>query len=255
MSSDVNIGLKMKKIIPLLLAIITPIVFAQQNQVSSIQNLEHEIENISLPDDVPQLNFNINDSKKSVGLGVIYSLLLPGMGELYADAYNVGKYFTIAEGVLWGTLIGMNVYADWQEDNYISYAQTHAGINSENKDESYFSTISQYNSIELYNDEKALERNFKDMYDPNKYFWKWNTTEERKIYRDMWTSTEQTRNNTRFIIGGLILNRIASAINAVRLVNSYNNRLEEELSWNFSVGFSNSPTLPTSLNFNFTAAF
>ncbi len=40
-------------------------------------------------------------SKKSVGLAAIYSLLLPGMGELYAEGFSSGKYFLIAEGVLW----------------------------------------------------------------------------------------------------------------------------------------------------------
>ncbi|MCK7525624.1 MAG: hypothetical protein MZV64_52480 [Ignavibacteriales bacterium] len=49
----------------------------------------------------------------------------------------------------------------------------------------------------------------------------------------------------RFVVGGLILNRLISAINAARLVSSYNKRLEEEVSWNFSVGFMNAPNLPT----------
>jgi hypothetical protein len=247
--------MKMKKIILLLLIAISSFAFAQKKQTISIQNLAYEINSISSSDSVSQLNFKLADSKKSVGLGVIYSLLLPGMGELYANAYDVGKYFTIADGVLWGTFIGMNIYANWQETNYKSYAETRAGISNENKDETYYATISQYSSIDSYNDEKALERNFDEMYDRDFYFWKWNTTEERQEYRDMWTSSEQTRNDTRFIIGGLILNRVASAINAARLVTSYNNRLEEELSWNFSVGFVNRPTLPTSISFNFTANF
>ncbi len=242
-----------KKIFPLIL--FPFLTFAQQIKPVSFQQMENEIKSIPYPDEKSQLSFNTADSKKSVGLGVIYSLLLPGMGELYADAYDIGKYFTIADGALWSAFAGMSIYANWQEDNYISYAETRAGINSVDKDENYFATISQYNSIESYNDEKALERNFDAMYDPDKYFWKWSSTEERREYREMWTSTEQTKNDTRFIIGGLILNRIASAINAARLVTSYNNRLDEELSWNFSVGFSNALNLPTSINFNFTSSF
>ena len=243
-----------KQFFPLLLILVSSLVFSQQYQTISIQNLEHEINSLPISAD-SQLNFNLEDSKKSVGLGVIYSLLLPGMGELYADAYDIGKYFTIADGVLWGTFIGMNFHANWQENNYKSYAESRAGISNENKDENYYATIGEYNSIDSYNDEKALERNFEDMYDPNFYFWKWGANDERKTYRDMWTSSEQTKNDIRFIIGGLILNRVASAINAARLVTSYNNRLEEELSWNFSVGFENKPPLPTSLNFNFTTSF
>jgi hypothetical protein len=202
------------------------------------------------------INSFVVSEKKSVGLGIIYSLLLPGMGELYADSYSSGKYFTIADGVLWGTLIGMNAYSNWQEDNYKTYAASTAGvINDANKDEDFYANIGDYTSVYSYNDQKALERNFDEMYDEETYFWKWNTTDERRTYRDMWNSSETASNNIRFVVGGLILNRVISAINAARLVSSYNSRLEEEVSWNFSVGFMNQPNLPTSLTFNVQKSF
>ncbi|KAA0236677.1 MAG: hypothetical protein EDM72_16035, partial [Chlorobiota bacterium] len=59
----------------------------------------------------------------------------------------------------------------------------------------------------------------------------------------------------RFVVGGLILNRLVSAINAARMVSAYNNNLEEEVSWNFSVGFMSVPNLPTSLAFNVQKSF
>jgi hypothetical protein len=71
----------------------------------------------------------------------------------------------------------------------------------------------------------------------------------------MWTSSEQTYNDLRFVVGAMILNRVVSAINAVRLVSAYNNRLEEELSWNVSVGIKHTVNLPTSLNINFQKTF
>jgi len=188
-------------------------------------------------------------------LGIVYSLLLPGMGELYADSYGTGKYFTIADGILWGTLIGMSAYSNWQEDSYKSYAATRAGVINENKDEDYYANIGDYTSVYTYNDQKALERNFDEMYDEETNFWKWSSTEERRSYRDMWNSSETASNNIRFVVGGLILNRVISAINAARSVSAYNKRLEEEVSWNFSVGFMNQPNLPTSLSFNVQKSF
>jgi hypothetical protein len=41
------------------------------------------------------------------------------MGELYAESYTSGKYFTIAEGALWGVFIGMNSYANWQRIEFV----------------------------------------------------------------------------------------------------------------------------------------
>jgi hypothetical protein len=242
------------KLISILLLLSSTILFSQTDDQKSIQELKYSIKNSeeNFQESDLVLNSNLSNDKKSVGLGIVYSLLLPGMGELYADAYNTGKYFTIADGILWGTLIGMSAYSGWQEDNYKTYAASNGDvINDGIKDEDFYANIGDYTSVYSYNDQKALERNFAEMYDEEAYFWKWNTTDERRTYRDMWNSSEQANNNIRFVVGGLILNRIISAINAARLVSSYNSRLEEEVSWNFSVGFMYQPNLPTSISLNF----
>jgi hypothetical protein len=218
----------------------------KQKAISEISQINEFDQQIAL-DDVKQ--------KKSTGLAIVYSLLLPGMGELYADAYDSGVYFTVADGVLWGTYIGMNVYGNWQKDRYISYAQTNADITTENKDDDYYATISEYLSIDQYNNQKAFERNFDEMYDTEQYFWKWNTSEERKTYRDMWVSSEQTLNDVRFVVWGLLLNRVISAINAVRLVSRYNNNLSQEVGWNVSLGVQNLPNRSASYNLNFITSF
>lgn len=234
------------------------VLFSQTESARSIQELKHSIKDSEVGFVESPLSFNAyaNDEKKSVGLGIIYSLLLPGMGELYADAYGTGKYFTIADGILWGTLVGMNVYSNWQEDNYKTYAASTAGvINDSFKDEEFYANIGDYTSVYTYNNQKALERKFDEMYDEQTYFWKWNNTDDRRTYRDMWNSSETANNNIRFVVGGLILNRLISAINAARLVSSYNSKLQEEVSWNFSVGFMSLPNLPTSLTLNVQRSF
>jgi len=245
------------KLFPLILLLSSTILFSQTDEYKSIQELKNTVKNSDENIQTASINLNSNFSneKKSVGLGILYSLLLPGMGELYADSYGTGKYFTIADGILWGTLIGMSAYSNWQEDSYKSYAATRAGVINENKDEDYYANIGDYTSVYSYNDQKALERNFDEMYDEETSFWKWSSTEERRSYRDMWNSSETASNNIRFVVGGLILNRVISAINAARSVSAYNKRLEEEVSWYFSVGFMNQPNLPTSLSFNVQKSF
>ncbi|MCG6913713.1 hypothetical protein LJE86_07325 [bacterium BMS3Abin03] len=241
----------------LILLILATAVFAQQRKTLSTLDLEQEFKNpINSPGiSVNQNSFEIPAEKKSPGLAILYSFLLPGMGELYANNYNSGKYFTIAEGIFWGTYIGMNVYANARENDYKAFAETYGSANISEKDADYFATIGQYDNIEIYNDEKALERNFDEMYDTEIYYWKWQNTEDRKTYRNIRTSSEQTFNDLRFVVGAMILNRIASAINAVRLVASYNSSLSEEMGWNLSVEMRNSINLPTSLNLNFQTSF
>ncbi len=241
------------KLFSLLLILSSAILFAQTDDYKSIQELKNSLKlsDENFQNEIVSFSYDYESEKKSVGLGIVYSLLLPGMGELYAGAYDVGKYFTIADGILWGTFIGMEVYSNWQENNYQTYAAANADVDNNNKDADYYSTIGNYTSVFSYNEEKALERNYDEMLDPETDFWKWNTTDDRQTYRDMWTSSEQTSNDIQFVVGGLILNRVASAINAARLVTAYNNKLKEELSWNFSVGFMNQQSLPTSLTFIF----
>jgi len=51
---------------------------------------------------------DFSESKKSVVLAVVASLILPGMGELYAGSFESGKYNLIAEGGLWLTYSGFH---------------------------------------------------------------------------------------------------------------------------------------------------
>lgn len=222
----------MKLKIDFIIIIILLISFSSFPQVQSYSIIELKNNFKNIEDEKISIRFTNNDitsnKKKSAGIAIIYSLLLPGMGELYAEGFNSGIYFTIADGILWGSLFGMNMYGNWQADRYKSYAKVYAGIDPNGKDKDFFATISVYSSIDDYNNEKALERNYKAMLDYNKYYWKWNSVEQRRTYRSMWTSSEETFNNIRFVVGGLILNRLVSAINALRLTSRYNKKISQE---------------------------
>jgi hypothetical protein len=189
-------------------------------------------------------------SQKSVILAITYSILLPGMGELYAGNYSSGKYFTIAEGVFWGTYIGMNQYSNWQKDRYHSFAVSNGGVNLAGKDDGYFTNIGIYTDINEYNDDMSRNGDFNKMYNTQLDYWKW-TGNDRKTYRAMWTAGELAHNNLRFVIGALVLNRVVSAINAARIAAAFNRNASQELGWNLSAGVSSVATLPTGVILNF----
>lgn len=200
-------------------------------------------------------NNTLQSGKKSPGLAILYSLLLPGMGELYAGNYSSGKYFTIAEGVLWGTYVGINSYASWKKDTYISFASDKGGVNTSGKDDNYYATISEYINIDDYNNDKALNREFDQMLDKSTYYWNWGGQQYRREYRNMWVSSEQSYNNLRFVVGALIANRIISAINAVRLVSAYNKNLNTENTVGIVFDYKQNQTIPGSFNINFFKSF
>ncbi len=193
--------------------------------------------------------------KKKTGLAILYSLLLPGMGERYAGSYGSGKYFTIADGALWGTLAGFEIYGKWEENNYKAYARAYGGVNPEGKDDRYFANVGNYIDIYQYNREKELNREFNKVYDENAFYWSWSSQSQRREYRGMWKASENSYNAIQFVVGALILNRVASAINAVRLVNKHNRKVSERQAWNVRFGVERYGTAASNLTLYFEANF
>lgn len=243
----------MKKTYLILFFFLSISIFAQQKN-SNLLELKSEMPDFIEANEIEQVSF-YQVEKKSKGLAIIYSLLLPGMGEMYADAYSSGQYFTVADGALWGFLIGFNAYGNWQEKNYKAFAESNAGVELDGKDEDYLATISNYVNIDQYNREQELNREFKAVYERDEYYWNWQNPEKRGAYRDLWESSERSFNNVQFAIGGLILNRIASAINAVRLVNKRNKKNDGDLGWSLNVGMKRPINLPPNISFGFTTSF
>jgi hypothetical protein len=241
----------MKKLIYVILIFIVPSTFfAQQNQLLELKsNLDLKVSNDEIL--VQDQSFK----KKSPGLAILYSILLPGMGELYAGDYSTGKYFTIADGVFWGVLTGMTIYGDNKQDDYRDFASVNGGVSVSGKDEDYFANIGSYENIDLYNREQNLNRNFEEVYDENTHYWYWNDDDQRSEYRDLWRSSENAKNNVRFAAGALVLNRIVSAIFAVRAVSAHNKKISNNVSWNLNFGVEQKPTLPSAFVMNFSHHF
>jgi len=240
----------MKKLLILLIIfIISSTHFAQNEQLLSIKN------NLLVNADVEKLSLPLEQfEKKSPALAILYSLLLPGMGEYYADNYSTGKYFTIADGVFWGLFTGITIYGNGKEDDYRAFASSFGGVDLNGKDDAYFANVGIYENIEDYNRDRELNRRFDEVYNESTHYWGWEDS-RRSEYRDLWISSENAKNNVRFAVGALILNRIVSSIFAVRSVSAYNKRENTEVSWNVNFGVQQNPTLPTSFVMKMNCGF
>jgi hypothetical protein len=167
--------------------------------------------------------------QKSRFLGSVYSLLLPGMGELYAGKFERGHIPLIAEGVLWLGLIGFNSYGGWIEDDARNFASQHSGANFSGKDDSYDVDIENYDDIYAYNNAKLINRNIDDLYpvDPSSgYYWKWDSAENREKFEDQRIKSDEMYNAVSFFVVGMIANRVWSAIKASLAVRDYNRELQ-----------------------------
>jgi hypothetical protein len=188
------------------------------------------------PAPAPLLQAPAPAGKKSVGLAALYSLLLPGMGELYADGFSSGKYFLLAEGLLWLGYAGLEVYGNTLQDDARSFAAANAGVNPAGKDDQYFVDIGNFMNIRDYNEKQARDREVDRIYTPETaYAWQWRTDADRSQYRAQRIKAEEMWNGKKFVAAALIINHVASAINAGRSAVAYNRSLEQGLSFHADV--------------------
>ena len=79
---------------------------------------------------------------KSPSQAVIYSLLLPGLGEIYVgDSRTKAVSFLIADAGIWSTFLLYRHLGKWRKDDYMNYAMAYAGVNSTGKDDIFWLSL------------------------------------------------------------------------------------------------------------------
>jgi len=164
-------------------------------------------------------------SKKSPGLALLFSVILPGAGHYYIKRMDVGKYFLGADAASWIGLASLNIYGDNVRDEARTFSKQHAGIdNLGNKSDDYFTNVGSFDNIYEYNNEKLIRGEYELLYDVNNYYWNWDDTQNKNIYETQRKSSERIY-NARIVFGSiLITNRIISGISALLLANKENKK-------------------------------
>jgi hypothetical protein len=213
--------------------IVTLPVFAQSPAGSPLSWSEAQRDLMSaamLPQSMGQEILPVAGGRKSVGLAALYSLALPGMGELYADGFSSGKYFLIAEAGLWLGYAGTSVYGDVLRDDARTYAAVHAGVNPTGKDDQFYIDVGNFASLDDYNAKRLRDREVAKLYDPLAgYSWMWESDASRLTYKDERIKSESVYNSRKFIGAAILINHIASAINAARAAISHNSAVGDIL--------------------------
>jgi hypothetical protein len=180
----------------------------------------------------------VKRSTKSPGLAFIYGLFIPGMGHVYANRFNTGKYFMISEAAIWLTYAAFTIYGNWLLDDAYDFSATHAGVSlsGKAKDDVYFTNIANYSNVEEYNNEMLRFGEYDKVYLPGTgYDFYWDSDANRLKYRDNKISGDRTLNDRLFVVGAVLINHLISGISAVFATNSYNNDLKEKGSGGFTV--------------------
>ncbi|MBM4157362.1 MAG: hypothetical protein FJ216_01110 [Ignavibacteria bacterium] len=182
--------------------------------------------------------------KKSSGLALLFSLILPGAGHYYAERMDIGKYFFAGEVASWVGLITMNLYGNSVRDDARSFASVNASFNQSGKNDDYYTNIGSFMNIFEYNNEKLRKGEYSKIYaDIEKYYWNWNNSPNKDTYESQRKKSERIYNSRVIFAMGMIINRLASGLSSILIVNKENNKLDNQ-SIRINTSFIGSPGNP-----------
>jgi hypothetical protein len=206
-----------KFLIAILCIIFTNAAFSQSVENFNRKDLTNQF--LTQKSDTNRLQQGPSVSKKSGGVAMLLSLLLPGAGHFYLDRMDVGKFFVMGEAASWLGLAGLNIYGNALREDARTFASENATLNKSGKDDDYFANVGNFNSVYEYNNDKLLRGQYSQLYDVNTYYWNWNSITNKESYEEQRKKSERVY-NTRVVFGTtLIVNRIVSAISALILAN------------------------------------
>jgi hypothetical protein len=161
---------------------------------------------------------------------LLYSLLLPGAGELSLGARGRAAGFFVAEGLIWTHYVWFEVAGHLRRDDYVEQAQLNAGVGVSSADDSYWRLIGLYDRSSGSGPgsyEEVVRRDARDNFpdDPaaqDAYVashlpsgdkaWSWSSPTLQQSYRTTRASSNRAFDRAKYSFAAAILNRLASAV-------------------------------------------
>tara|TARA_X000001036_G_scaffold50914_1_gene40582 strand:+ start:2735 stop:3205 length:471 start_codon:yes stop_codon:yes gene_type:complete len=124
----------------------------------------------------------------------------------------------LTESFIFISILGSYSNANRTEINYQAYAAQHAGVNIAGKNRQFWIDIGNYLSLDQFNEEHLRWRDFNAIYEQNNdWNWSWDDDGNRKYFEKMRIKSDTWKLRGSFLIGGMVLNHIISAVDALYL--------------------------------------
>jgi hypothetical protein len=195
-------------------------------------------------------SLRIETDKKNAKLAMLYSLILPGLGQQYLGHSGRAKIFYVAEGAIWTSFAVFRIQGNHREDLYKEFAAINAGP-KERDDDDFYRTIGNFVSSdgpfsaneEVRRQARALfpdDRDAQDQYFEDHAYtgddaWEWESEDAQQRFGEMRTSSLDAYHRSELAVGLLVANRLVSVLDvgllAARRKNDHADD-EARLSWN-----------------------
>lgn len=183
------------------------------------------------------------NSEKSWLLAMGASAVLPGMGELYLGEQKFVRPFVWTDAALWFTAIGSYFIGERYITSAHGYAVRHAGLTSSSKNVSMLNTVGDYRSrggVDGQNSSPDMDEDYNQaMLRSGKKIdedlnlsiqWDWGSSDnpETSEHIDEYKSRLRHYRVSRIVfqasVGALLLNRVVSVLNSVRIYRATSSR-------------------------------
>ncbi len=150
------------------------------------------------------------------------SFALPGLGQYYAGSSGSAKMFISTEIIMLGALFYTTSMKESSQNDYISKASLHSGVNPKGFGTSYLNALGSFGSSFEYNQyQKQIS------YDPVLYtgdkMWNWDENKNRLRFKNLRERELDYKNYIKYCTAGIILNHFLAGLNASKIVQNTNN--------------------------------
>ena len=149
---------------------------------------------------------------------MVKSAILPGWGEAAMQNSKRARIFRLTEISLITASISAYTFSEHYTNRYESFAVEHAGVDARGKDHQYWVDIGNYTDLTSHNDEHLRFRDLDNLYVENDgWDWNWDSKDNKNTFETMRIRSDNLAMTGKFIIGGIVMNHIISAIDALYL--------------------------------------
>ncbi len=175
----------------------------------------------------PAASLDAADGARSPKLAMLYSMILPGLGEYYLGHTGRATAFLVAEGAAWTAFGVFRAEGSHRRSIYKEFAELNAGV-APRSDDDFYRVIGNYQSSDgpfsaneqvrrearaIYpNDRAAQDRYFQDNAYTGGNAWQWGSQEELDRYNGMRKSSLDAFHRSNLTIGLLVANRLLSIL-------------------------------------------
>lgn len=172
------------------------------------------------------------------------SAVFPGWGQRYGNRNFRGAIFSGVEVGLWaGLLLTRQAWIEGVSE-YETFARQHAGVTGD-PDHQYYVDIGNYDNVQEFNEAQRSQRQYADQYKSPGDFWEWDNSANREYFEEIRIDADGAKNRIYYFAGGLLLNRIVSAIEASRgLASRQDDLREKKASLSLHIGYNESTRGP-----------